>query len=118
MCLSDPQIAVARTRSRTSAWPGRGTGTDFTSVAPGPAAARVLTTAVIDDGTRETDGAGRGGAVLRRPSRDLRLPANGVSPRPGRLGRSRSADPRRLPPRRLQPVGSLPARRPAFLRLR
>src|SRR5262245_2775676 len=47
MCLSDPHTAVARTRISTSACPGLGTGTVFTSVASRPGAAFVLTTAVI-----------------------------------------------------------------------
>src|SRR5262245_19822603 len=47
MCLSDPHTAVARTRISTSACPGLGTGTVFTSVASRPGAALVLTTAVI-----------------------------------------------------------------------
>src|SRR6266571_3992737 len=47
MCLSEPQTAVAKTRSRTSACPGWGTGTSLTTVALGPGPALVLTTAVI-----------------------------------------------------------------------
>ena len=47
MCLSVPQIPVASTRISTSACPGFGTGTWRISVAEGPGAAFVLTTAVI-----------------------------------------------------------------------
>src|SRR5438128_516365 len=50
MCLSEPQTAVAMTLMRTSAWPGVGTGTVLTSVAEGPGAAFVLTTAVMVEG--------------------------------------------------------------------
>src|SRR4051794_36786426 len=53
MCLSEPQTAVAITLMRTSAWPGRGTGTSRMSVASRPAPGLVLTTAVIRDGSRE-----------------------------------------------------------------
>src|ERR1700732_3502914 len=56
MCLSEPQTAVARTLMSTSAWPGTGTGTCRTSVAEGPGAGFVLTTAVMEDGRWEPGG--------------------------------------------------------------
>src|SRR6266496_6446814 len=65
MCLSDPQTAVARTRIRTSAWPGWGTGTVLISVADGPAAALVLTTACILTGGRGDGVTGRRGEGVR-----------------------------------------------------
>src|SRR6185295_4888984 len=54
MWRSEPHTAVASTRIKTSPSPGRGTGTDLTSVPARPATGFVLTTAVIRVGTRDT----------------------------------------------------------------
>src|SRR5262245_61841779 len=94
MCLSEPQTAVARTLIRTSACPGTGTGTVLTSVAEGPGAALVLTTAVMVDGSlgelsRLPVTAGRG----RVPP--LRF---AISLPPGRRARSLRGRPPRPPP--------------------
>src|ERR1700694_3479879 len=73
MCLSEPQTAVARTRISTSAGPGSGTGPVRTSVACGPGAGFVLTTAVIWDGRREAGNGNRAvpaGAILVFDFRD------------------------------------------------
>src|SRR5687767_3606412 len=59
MCRSDPQIAVASTRIRTSPGPGRGTATVRTSVPAGPATAFVLTTAVMREGSFEPEAGSR-----------------------------------------------------------
>src|SRR6476661_8989620 len=94
MCRSDPHTAVASTRINTSPGPGRGTGTDFTSVPAGPATGFVLTTAVIFAGRREAEGGRREdrdfrGIVYRLSPTAYRLPpAVFFNPRPRRPGRT------------------------------
>src|ERR1700730_19412198 len=96
MCLSDPQTAVARTRIRTSAWPGWGTGTVLISVADGPVAALVLPTACIlrgGVGEGERGGVGDFFILPLAPSPTLPL-LFFLNPPPRRLERSRCAGPR------------------------
>src|SRR5687767_13503364 len=64
MCRSDPQIAVASTRIRTSPGPGRGTATVRTAVPAGPATDFVLTTAVMREGSFVPEGGSRSARFL------------------------------------------------------
>src|ERR1700730_9831187 len=108
MCLSDPQTAVARTRIRTSAWPGWGTGTVLISVADGPAAALVLTTAcILRGGVGEGERGGVGDVFILPLAPSPTLPLLFfLNPPPRRLERSRCAGPRpRLHGRRHPRVG-------------
>src|SRR5438105_10940655 len=104
MCLSDPQTAVARTRIRTSAWPGWGTGTVLISVADGPGAALVLTTAcILRGGGGEGERGGMGDVFIRPLAPSPTPPLFFLNPPPPRRGRSPSAGRRPRPHGRRRP---------------